>query len=83
MDIKIPDEIFSIKSYTGTVTSNDNVATFIKFLKFDIDNNEILKFKAGGYALKIGVSTIVLYFHKLNLSQSDLYSSPITKSLKL
>jgi Na+-transporting NADH:ubiquinone oxidoreductase subunit F len=49
MDIHIPEEIFSIRQYTGTVTSNENVATFIKFLKFDIDKGEILKFKAGGY----------------------------------
>jgi Na+-transporting NADH:ubiquinone oxidoreductase subunit F len=49
MDIQIPEEIFSIKQFTGTVTSNDNVATFIKYLRFDIDNGETLKFKAGGY----------------------------------
>ena len=49
MDIQIPEEIFSIKQFEGTVTSNENVATFIKFLRFDIDNNEVLKFKAGGY----------------------------------
>lgn len=49
MDIKVPEEIFSIKTFTGTVTSNDNVSTFIKFLRFDIDNNEVLNFNAGGY----------------------------------
>jgi Na+-transporting NADH:ubiquinone oxidoreductase subunit F len=49
MKIHVPEEIFSIKSYTGTVESNDNVATFIKFLRFNIDKGESLKFKAGGY----------------------------------
>ncbi len=49
MDIHVPDEIFSIKQFTGTVTSNDNVATFIKDIRWDIDNNEELKFQAGGY----------------------------------
>lgn len=49
LDIHVPDEIFSIKQFSGTVTSNDNVATFIKYLNWNIDNGEILKFKAGGY----------------------------------
>lgn len=49
MKIEVPEEIFSIKRYTGTVSSNDNVATFIKATNATIDNGEILKFKAGGY----------------------------------
>lgn len=49
LDIHVPDEIFSIKQFSGTVTSNENVATFIKYLNWDIDNGETLKFKAGGY----------------------------------
>jgi Na+-transporting NADH:ubiquinone oxidoreductase subunit F len=49
LKIKVPEEIFSIKEYSGTVTSNENVATFIKYLQFDIDEGKILKFKAGGY----------------------------------
>ena len=49
MDIHVPDEIFSIKQYVGTVKSNDNVATFIKFLDMSIDDGQQLPFKAGGY----------------------------------
>lgn len=49
MKIKVPDEIFSIKRYTGTVVSNENVATFIKATNLSIDDGEVLKFKAGGY----------------------------------
>lgn len=49
MKIGVPEEIFSIKRYTGTVTSNDNVATFIKATNMSIDGGESLKFKAGGY----------------------------------
>lgn len=49
MKIAVPDEIFSIKRYTGTITSNDNVATFIKATNATIDNGEVLNFKAGGY----------------------------------
>jgi Na+-transporting NADH:ubiquinone oxidoreductase subunit F len=30
MEIRIPEEIFSIRKYHATVVSNQNVATFIK-----------------------------------------------------
>jgi len=66
MDIKIPEEIFSIKSFTGTVFSNENVATFIKFLRFKIDNNERMKFKAGGY-VQISVPANVYDFKTFNI----------------
>lgn len=49
LEIFIPEEIFSIKNFSGTVTSNNNVATFIKYLNINIDNNETMNFKAGGY----------------------------------
>ncbi len=49
MDIKVPDEIFSIKKFTGTVESNDNVASFIKATNLTIDNGDQLNFQAGGY----------------------------------
>jgi Na+-transporting NADH:ubiquinone oxidoreductase subunit F len=49
MKIKVPEEIFSIKQFSATVKSNENVSTFIKYLNMDIDNNQILNFKAGGY----------------------------------
>jgi len=49
MDIHVPDEIFSIKQFVGTVSSNENVSTFIKNFSVDIDEGQILKFQAGGY----------------------------------
>jgi len=49
MKIAVPEEIFSIKRFTGTVESNDNVATFIKATNIKIDGGETLNFKAGGY----------------------------------
>jgi len=49
MEIKVPDEVFSIRQYSGTVRANDNVATFIKYLQLDIDDGAELDFKAGGY----------------------------------
>lgn len=49
MEIAVPDEIFSIKEFTGTVESNDNCATFIKATNINIDDGEVLNFQAGGY----------------------------------
>lgn len=49
LQIRIPDEIFSIKKYQATVVSNDNVATFIKELVLKLDAGQSLEFKAGAY----------------------------------
>lgn len=49
MEIRVPDEVFSIKKWECTVRSNDNVATFIKELVVDLPPGEILHFESGGY----------------------------------
>jgi len=49
MEVKIPDEIFSIKKWECTVRSNENVATFIKELILELPDGEILDFQSGGY----------------------------------
>ncbi len=49
MQIRIPDEVFNIQKFEGTVVSNDNVATFIKELVIKLDNDQRLDFKAGAY----------------------------------
>jgi Na+-transporting NADH:ubiquinone oxidoreductase subunit F len=49
MDVKIPDEIFSIRKWECTVRSNENVATFIKELVLELPAGEELVFKSGGY----------------------------------
>ena len=49
MDIKIPDEIFSIKKWECTVKSNRSVATFIKELVLELPKDELINFKSGGY----------------------------------
>jgi len=49
MEIKIPDEIFSIKKWACTVKSNKNVATFIKELILELPKGQILEFQSGGY----------------------------------
>lgn len=49
MKISIPDEIFNIKKYTGTVKSNNNVATFIKELIIELDEDQEMICEAGSY----------------------------------
>jgi Na+-transporting NADH:ubiquinone oxidoreductase subunit F len=49
LKIRIPDEILSVKKYTATVVSNENVATFIKDLILELDDDEHLNFTAGAY----------------------------------
>ncbi len=47
MDIKIPEEVFGIKKWEGTVVSNYNLASFIK--EFIVEIPEDMDYKAGGY----------------------------------
>ena len=49
IEVKIPDEIFSIKKWICTVKSNYNVATFIKELVLELPEGEVLNFESGGY----------------------------------
>ena len=49
MKIHVPEEIFSIQKWEATVTSNENVATFIKELVLDLPKGENVNFQAGGY----------------------------------
>ena len=49
MRIQVPEEIFGIRKIECTVTSNRNVASFIKELVLELPAGEELDFKAGGY----------------------------------
>jgi len=49
MKIRIPDEIFKIQKFECTVSSNHNVATFIKELVLELPKGQTLDFQAGGY----------------------------------
>jgi len=49
MKIIVPEEIFGIRKLECTVTSNRNVASFIKELVLELPEGEELDFKAGGY----------------------------------
>lgn len=49
MKIEVEPEIFSVRKWTCTVRSNDNVATFIKELVLNLPEGETVPFRAGGY----------------------------------
>lgn len=49
MKVRVPDEVFGIRKWECTVTSNDNVATFIKELKVALPQGEVIDFQSGGY----------------------------------
>ena len=66
MEIKIPDEIFSIRKWECTVRSNKNVATFIKELILELPKDEILDFESGGY-IQIDIPE-----YKLQYSEFDI-----------
>lgn len=66
MEIKIPDEIFSIRKWECTVRSNKNVATFIKELILELPKGEILDFESGGY-IQIDIPE-----YKLQYSEFDI-----------
>jgi Na+-transporting NADH:ubiquinone oxidoreductase subunit F len=49
MRIEVEPEIFSVKKWECTVTSNHNVATFIKEFVIKLPEGESVPFRAGGY----------------------------------
>ncbi len=68
MEIKIPDEIFSIKKWECTVRSNDNVATFIKELVLELPEGEILDFESGGY-IQIDIPEYELQYSEFDVEE--------------
>ena len=63
MNIQIPDEIFGIKQWVCTVTSNNSVATFIKELDLALPGGEVLEFQNGGY-IQIDIPKYEIDFEK-------------------
>jgi len=68
MEIKIPDEIFSIKKWECKVRSNDNVATFIKELVLELPEGEILDFESGGY-IQIDIPQYELMYSEFDIEK--------------
>ena len=72
LSIRIPDEIFSVKKYTATVVSNENVATFIKDLILELDDDERLTFNAGAY-IQIDIPQYELPFEHFRMRVAERY----------
>ena len=68
MEVKIPDEIFSIKKWECTVRSNENVATFIKELVLELPDGEILDFESGGY-IQIDIPKYELKYSEFDIEK--------------
>ena len=68
MEVKIPDEIFSIKKWECTVRSNDNVATFIKELVLELPDGETLDFESGGY-IQIDIPEYKLQYSEFDIEE--------------
>lgn len=49
MKIVVPPEFFEVRKLECEVTSNDNVATFIKELVLKLPEDEVVDFRAGGF----------------------------------
>ncbi len=47
--ITLPHELFGVRAWPCTVQSNRNVSTYIKELVLDLDHEEMMNFRAGGY----------------------------------
>ncbi|MBX2796615.1 MAG: NADH:ubiquinone reductase (Na(+)-transporting) subunit F [Myxococcales bacterium] len=49
LKIEVPEEVFGVKKFAGTVISNANVATFIKELVVQLPDDVEMDFEPGGY----------------------------------
>jgi Na+-transporting NADH:ubiquinone oxidoreductase subunit F len=68
MEISIPEEVFGIKKFNGTVVRNYNVASFIK--EFVVEIPEDMGYKAGGY-IQIEIPPC-----EVNFSDMDITAHP-------
>ena len=68
LEVKIPDEIFSIQKWECTVKSNKNVATFIKELVLELPKGESLDFESGGY-IQIDIPKYELKYSEFDVEE--------------
>lgn len=68
MQIHVPEEIFGVQKFECTVTSNENVATFIKELVLSLDDGKILDFEAGGY-IQIDIPTYKIPYTEFEIEE--------------
>lgn len=72
MRVRIPEEIFGIKKWDCEVTSNYNVATFIKEFEVKLPEGEHLDFEAGGY-IQIDVPPITVEYKDMDITAHPKY----------
>lgn len=72
LKIRIPEAILAVKKYSATVVSNENVATFIKDLVLELDDNEQLDFTAGAY-IQIDIPEYELSFEQFRVRVAERY----------
>lgn len=72
MKVQIPEEIFGIKKWECEVTSNYNVATFIKEFEVKLPEGETLDFEAGGY-IQIDVPKITVDYKDIDITAHPNY----------
>jgi Na+-transporting NADH:ubiquinone oxidoreductase subunit F len=65
MDISIPEEVFGIKKFNGTVVRNYNVASFIK--EFVVEIPQDMGYKAGGY-IQIEIPPCEISFSDIDIT---------------
>ena len=81
MKVHIPEEIFGIKKWECEVTSNYNVATFIKEFEVRLPEGETLDFEAGGY-VQIDVPKITVDYKDINIDAHPKYHDSLDKFQK-
>lgn len=72
MEIEIPHEVFGVKKWECEVTSNYNVATFIKEFEVKLPEGETLDFQAGGY-IQIDVPEIKVDYKNIDITAHPSY----------
>ncbi len=78
MEIEIPHEVFGVKKWECTVTSNYNVATFIKEFEVKLPEGESLDFEAGGY-IQIDIPETVVDYKNMDITAHPSYHDSPTK----
>ena len=67
-EILVPEEVLDVKKWECTVSSNDNVATFIKEFVVELPEGENLDFEAGGY-IQIDIPQYKLGFSSFDVPE--------------
>lgn len=72
LSIRLPEDIFSVKKYNAVVVSNENVATFIKELVIEVQDDDGLDFEAGAY-IQIDIPEYELSFSEFRIRVAERF----------